>query len=225
MGDDNTSLGEASGEVKETSGQTPVENPEPNPEKTPDKEGQTPLNQAEILEIFAGLSTEKGRLVKETEEARRVKEEYISKNRELDEAIKNAVKDDPSKLSLVELQQKARAGMEALNAEREKLESDKKAWETERSELMAFKTEKAINTISVKYGVPIDTLKKIGITDIETLERIAIYLKPNQQPKIDSGKSIGGDTDKEFLKRWNAGKEPATSANITRARNIILKEK
>lgn len=223
MGEEKENLGETIGDVTKTDSLNPSDNVVTNPEKTPDIVQQTPLNQEEVLKVFAGLSTEKGRLEKEVEETRKAKEAYLLRAKELDEKILGGVKDDPSKLSLVELQVKARADMEALRVEQEKLRAEMKNWEQERTELASYKLEKAISSIASKHNVPVETLKKTGINDIETLERIAIYLKPVQQVKVDSGKSIGGDTDKEFLKRWNKGIEPATPANMTRARNIIMK--
>lgn len=232
MGGDDASLKAGNGDASTADGQTPSVGNEANPVEANSNQSQPQqgLTQEEIANIFAGLSTEKGRLVKETEEARIAREEYHAKVKELDERILNGLKDDPAKLSLAELQIKTRNDVEALRVKQDEFKKQQEAFNKEKSEYEAYKFERTLNSIATKYNVSADILKKTGITDTETLDRVASFMKPSQnvvQKPVDSGKGNGGLSDKEWLRLFNKGKEggiPATLENIARAKSIIMKE-
>jgi hypothetical protein len=229
MGDEAASLNNAEGNGAVVNGVNPEAQPVPDPKANG---GDQPLPQEgltkdEIVSIFAGLSTEKGRLQKAAEEARLAKDTYLNKAKELDDKILNGLKDDPAKLSLQELQIKTRNEVEALREKQIEFNTARDAFDKDKSEYEAWKFDKSLNAIAQKHKVPIEILKKTGITDTETLDRVAAYIKPTVQPEtkpVDSGKGNGGVSDKEWLKLFSKGLVPASTENIKRAKSIMSKE-
>ena len=156
---------------------------------------QEDLEKAKAKAISDALAAA-GRTAKALEEKeKRIKAEQeklanAERERELQEL--ESARDNPETLSLIQRKQKLAAEIRAFNAKQDEFNRKQAEFESQFAEVQATRFEASVASIASKYGVKADTLKDLGITDINVLDKVASQMKPVAEIKPDSGKTVGG---------------------------------
>ncbi len=160
-------------------------------------------SEEEVKQRHSKLDKTIAQLTRELTEARQSGETTASDlkamQKQLDDAEVARIGDDPEKVSVYQLRrtgQEERSKAAAEKREAARLMAEAKA---EREAMAADKAEIAIGKLAIKYKLPDKTLRDLGITDIEALEKVAVTLAANMAVKakpegfnLDSGLSSGG---------------------------------
>ena len=120
-----------------------------------------------------------------------------------DEAELEDAEGDKEKLTDIQLRQKNRKDRITNEAEAKRLEIVAAEQQAEIDAAKATQFEVKVFEIATKYKLKPDTLKDLGITDLEQLEKVAKAMSTKEGTGPDSGGSVGGGerTEQEKLDR------------------------
>jgi len=152
---------------------------------------------AELAKQVSSLNTERGTLQNELKGTRSQLDEIQGR---IDASEVDSARDNPEMMRLYQQRRDLRAKEQGLQAERAKVDSERAELDKQRGEFQEWQQKRMLDEVSKEYGVPVDTLANLGLTDREALERVAQALK-SQAPAgstqsttsvADSGISVGG---------------------------------
>ncbi len=138
-----------------------------------------------------------------------VKEVQRQKDRDTKE--REAVKDDPDKLSIVEQRQQLRDREAEVNRQKAENEATTTRNQTAIDAANATRLEADISTIGTKHKVDPKWLKELGITDLKVLEEVAKGSTGRKPFNPDGGENLGGMSDEAIREAYcNNPNDPHT---------------
>ena len=139
-----------------------------------------------------------------------------------DEKELEAAEGDKEQLTAIQQRQRNRKDRITNEAEAKRLEIIAAEQQAEIDTAKATQFDVKVKDIAAKYELKADTLKDLGITDLEQLEKVAKAMSTKEGTGPDSGKDMGGGVgDAEFVKGFASGAIPVTQANIDRYKNTL----
>jgi len=112
----------------------------------------------------------------------------------IDEAELEKARDNPELLKLYQQKQELEKAKANLDEERRTLQREQAQFKEEKEAVASAKTEAMIVEVALKYHVSIEDLEDLGITDQESLEKIAAKLAKSKPSTTEESGEIKPDS-------------------------------
>lgn len=135
----------------------------------------------------------------------------IQRQKDRDAKEREAVKDDPAALTIVEQRQQLRNREAEVNRQTAENEANKAKFQKDIDAATTTRLEADITAIGTKHKVDPKRLKGLGITDLKTLEEVAKGWTDKKPFNPDGGENVGGMSDEAIREAYcNNPNDPHT---------------
>ena len=126
----------------------------------------------------------------------------IQRQKDRDAKEREAVKDDPAALTIVEQRQRNREATADLKRREDELTANTAKSQKDINDAAATRLDVDIATIGTKHKVDPKRLKGLGITDLKTLEEVAKGWTDKKPFNPDGGENVGGMSDEAIREAY-----------------------